>query len=123
MLHTRTNDYTLCSKKPELKSRRICKSSYSPISPPTIKENAWNKRRITPTITNFLVLIFSIIAPAIFKVSLSLELNAKKRKSLHPGGPVRCPRLSARHGLCLKTPVNCPCCALHRELWEKGMNT
>lgn len=29
-----------------------------------MKENAWNKSRITPTITNFLVLMFSIIAPA-----------------------------------------------------------
>lgn len=41
-----------------------------PIKPPTMKANAWNKSRITPTITNFLVLMFSIIAPAIVKESL-----------------------------------------------------
>lgn len=38
-----------------------------PIKPPTMKENAWNKSRITPTITNFLVLMFSMIAPAMAK--------------------------------------------------------
>lgn len=35
-----------------------------------MKANAWNKSRITPTITNFLVLIFSIIAPAMAKEML-----------------------------------------------------
>lgn len=32
-----------------------------------MKANAWNKSRVTPTITNFLVLIFSIMAPAMAK--------------------------------------------------------
>ena len=40
-----------------------------PIKPPTMKANAWNKSRITPTITNFLVLMFSMIAPAMAKES------------------------------------------------------
>lgn len=32
-----------------------------------MKENAWSRSRITPTITNFLVLMFSMIAPAMAK--------------------------------------------------------
>lgn len=36
-----------------------------------MKANAWNKSRITPPITNFLVLMFSIMAPAMAKERLA----------------------------------------------------
>lgn len=49
-------------KKKNLKKRK--KRTNLPIKPPTMKANAWNKSSVTPTITNFLVLMFSIIAPA-----------------------------------------------------------
>lgn len=37
--------------------------------------NAWNKSRVTPTITNFLVLMFSIMAPAIVKELLCIKIQ------------------------------------------------
>lgn len=51
-----------------------------------MKANAWNKSRITPTITNFLVLIFSMIAPAIAKevsgVKMSHGARNKQKRGL-----------------------------------------
>lgn len=45
-----------------------------------MKANAWNKSRITPPITNFLVLMFSIMAPAMAKGRLGA---GGKKKMLH----------------------------------------
>lgn len=43
-----------------------------------MKANAWNKSRITPPITNFLVLMFSIMAPAMAKERLGAGGGKKK---------------------------------------------
>lgn len=46
-----------------------------------MKANAWNKRRITPTMTNFLVLMFSIIAPAIAKETAGVKIPQRARNN------------------------------------------
>lgn len=46
--------------------------------PPTMKASAWNKSRVIPPITNFLVLMFSIMAPAMAKE----RLGAGERKKM-----------------------------------------
>lgn len=43
-----------------------------------MKANAWNKSRVTPIITNFLVLIFSIIAPAIVKERFGYKYHSER---------------------------------------------
>lgn len=42
-----------------------------------MKANAWNKSRVTPSITNFLVLMFSIMAPAMAKRRSGMEKNKR----------------------------------------------
>lgn len=45
-----------------------------------MKESAWNKSRVIPPITNFLVLMFSIMAPAMAKE----RFGAGERKNVTP---------------------------------------
>lgn len=56
-----------------------------------MKENAWNKSRVTPTITNFLVLIFSIIAPVIVMESTNIPpTEEKQQQGSLKGEEIRC---------------------------------
>lgn len=46
-----------------------------------MKASAWNSSRVTPTITNFLVLMFSMIAPAMAKEANRAERGGGKGRA------------------------------------------
>lgn len=86
-----------------------------------MKANAWNKSRITPPITNFLVLMFSIMAPAMAKERLAAGGG---RENVTPSEEQSVTRwrnvASAAGGEASWTPPSLPLCSCLLTSKEEG---
>lgn len=86
-----------------------------------MKANAWNKSRITPPITNFLVLMFSIMAPAMAKGRLGAEGEEENvTPSEEQSGTRRRNVASAAGGKASWTPPSLLCSCLLTSKEEGG---